>query len=268
VSEHDINDEKEDLERERQEILGQIEEWLELPVLVLGFFWLLLLVVELIWGLSPLLETFVWVIWGVFVMDFSIRFILAPRKVTYLRNNWLTVLSLAVPAVRVFRIARLVRVLRVARATRGLRLVKVVGSLNRGMRALRATMRRRGVGYAIALTLIVTFVGAAGMYAFEQSLMTAEGLNSYADALWWTAMIMTTMGSDFWPQTAEGRILTFLLSVYAFAIFGYMTATLASFFIGREVESDEGELTSHSHLEALQGELQALREEIQRLSEN
>jgi voltage-gated potassium channel len=81
-------------------------------------------------------------------------------------------------------------------------------------------------------------------------------------------MIMTTMGSDFWPQTAEGRILTFLLSVYAFAIFGYMTATLASFFIGREVESDEGELTSHSHLEALQGEIRALREEIQRLSEN
>jgi voltage-gated potassium channel len=213
------------------------------------------------------LDAFVWVIWGIFVADFAIRFVLAPRKAVYLRNNWITVLSLAVPALRVLRIARFVRVLRVARATRSLRLVKVVGSLNRGMRALRATMRRRGVGYAIVLTFIITLVGAAGMYAFESSLMTAEGLNTYADALWWTAMIMTTIGSDFWPQTAEGRILTFLLSVYAFAIFGYLTATLASFFIGREVESGEGELANPRHLEALHKELQALREEIQRLAE-
>lgn len=33
-------------------------------------------------------------------------------------------------------------------------------------------------------------------------------------------MLLTTMGSEYWPQTAEGRILCLLLSVYAFAVFG------------------------------------------------
>ncbi len=83
------------------------------------------------------------------------KIILAPRKLEYLRRHWLSALSLVVPALRVFRI---VRVLRVARAARGLRLVKVVGSLNRGMRALGASMGRRGFGYVTA-TLATYFIG-------------------------------------------------------------------------------------------------------------
>jgi voltage-gated potassium channel len=27
----------------------------------------------------------------------------------------------------------------------------------------------------------------------------------YGNALWWTAMVMTTIGSDYFPKTAEGR---------------------------------------------------------------
>ena len=57
------------------------------------------------------------------------------------------------------------------------------------------------------------------MYDFER-----PGLRSYWDAVWWTAMIMTTIGSDYWPKTTEGRLLALLLSVYAFSIFGYITA--------------------------------------------
>ena len=45
---------------------------------------------------------------------------------------------------------------------------------------------------------------------------------------------MTTMGSDYFPQTAEGRVLCFILAIYAFAVFGYVTATLATFFVGRQ----------------------------------
>lgn len=44
-------------------------------------------------------------------------------------------------------------------------------------------------------------------------------------------MLLTTMGSEYWPQTAEGRILCLLLSVYAFAVFGYVTAAIADYFV-------------------------------------
>jgi voltage-gated potassium channel len=45
-------------------------------------------------------------------------------------------------------------------------------------------------------------------------------------------MTMTTMGADYFPKTGEGRLLGWLLAVYAFAIFGYITATIASYFLG------------------------------------
>lgn len=38
------------LQHERHELLHHLTEWLETPMLVLGFGWLVLLGVELIWG--------------------------------------------------------------------------------------------------------------------------------------------------------------------------------------------------------------------------
>jgi voltage-gated potassium channel len=256
----DIQDqEKKALEKERYQVLAQVEEWLEIPVLILGFFWLILLVIELIWGLSPLLENIFYLTWIIFVVDFFIRFILAPRKLIFLRTNWLTAISLVVPALRVLRIVRVIYILRLAQATRGLRLVAVIGSLNRGMRALRSSFGRRGFGYVVALTLIVALVGAAGMFAFERG---EPGFQTFGDALYWTAMIMTTLGSSSWPVTAEGRILGFLLSLYAFGVFGYVTATLATFFIGQEAEHEEAELAGAKAMNALREEISALREEL------
>jgi voltage-gated potassium channel len=45
-------------------------------------------------------------------------------------------------------------------------------------------------------------------------------------------------------------------------IFGYVTATLATFFIGREAASEETDLAGVQSLKALQDEIQALRAEI------
>jgi voltage-gated potassium channel len=263
TSERPVNEQL--LENERNEVLRQLEEWLEVPMLILGLGWLVLVVLEFTVGLSPLLETVNTVIWVIFVLDFALRFTLAPRKGEYLKSNWLTALSLVLPALRLLRIARLVRLLRVARVARGLRLVRVVGSLNRGMRALGRSMGRRGFGYVLALTLLVTVVGAAGMFAFENEVPAEGGLHTYGNSLWWTAMLMTTMGSDYWPQTPEGRILALILAIYAFAVFGYVTATLASFFIGRDAASEGGEILSAASVNALQAEVAALRSEIRDL---
>lgn len=257
------NQEKEAIDRERFEILGQVEDILEVPVLVLGFVWLVLLVIDLIWGLTPLLETFFYIIWGIFIIDFLLRFILAPYKFQYLRSNWLTAISLMIPALRVFHALRFIRLIRMARAARSLNLVRVVGTINRSMRALRGSFSRRGFGYVTLLTLLVMFAGSAGMFAFERGV---EGFENFSDALWWTAMIMTTLGSGEWPRTPEGRMLGFLLALYGFAVFGYVTATLASFFIGREAEADESELAGSRQIEALKEEIKALREELREAS--
>lgn len=252
------------LSRERSELLRRLEHGLETPMLILAFVWLALLIVELTWGESRWFDLIGTIIWVIFLLDFAVELALAPDKVAYLKRNWLTVISLLIPALRLFRIFRVVRLMRLARASRGLRLIRVVSSLNRSMKALGASLSRRGFGYVLALTLLVTFAGAAGMYAFEKD--SPGGPVNYGEAVWWTAMVMTTMGSQYWPQTAEGRVLCVSLALYAFGVFGYVTATLATFFIGRDAENDEAELAGANQLAALREEVNALREEIRALS--
>lgn len=255
----------EQLQQERWELLERINAATDTPLIALAFVWLGLLVLDFTSGLGPLLQTVSNVIWALFVADFVIEFTIAPHKRAYLRRNWLTAVSLLLPALRVLRFARVVRLLRAARATRSLSLLRLITSLNRGMRALGNVLGRRGVGYVVALTVIVTFAGAAGMYLFEREVARdGVGLSNYGEAVWWTAMIMTTMGSEYWPKTIEGRVLGWLLSLYAFAIFGYITATIASYFVGKDAAAAA---SATPDAEALRSELQALRAQIALLSE-
>lgn len=256
-----------EIESERAQIVRQLDEWLEIPMLVLSIIWLALFVVEMTVGISPFLDTIGNVIWIIFGIDFAVKLILAPKKFEYLKNNWLTLLALALPALRIFRAFRAFRLLRAARAARGLRLVRLLTSINRGMRSLGAAFSRRGFGYVLMLTLIVIFAGAAGMYNFEQGI--GNGFVNYADALWWTAMMITSIGSDYFPKTAEGRMLCLLISVYGFAVFGYVTATLATFFIQRDSETaaERGEpciADLHSELTELKAQIEVLGDRLAR----
>jgi voltage-gated potassium channel len=246
-------------ELRRWALLRRAEAWLEQPMIALGFVWLVLLVIELLWGIGVWLQRTITGIWIVFIFDFFLRLLLAPRKGRYLRRNWLTAFALLIPALRMFRFVRMLPLLR---ATRSVRLIRLVTSLNRSMRALGKTMHRRGFGYVMSLSFLVLFAGAAGMLAFE-NLPGGRGIDSYSEALWWTAMIMTTMGSDYWPQTAEGRVLTFLLALYAFAVFGYVTATLASFFIDQDAADASARVAGEPSLRALHEEIAALRRQLE-----
>lgn len=222
---------------ERLDTLAGLDEWLRTPMLLLSAVWLALVVAELAWGASRLLETIGTVIWVIFLAEFALRLALAPDRLRFLRGNWLSVIALVAPA---FRLLRGFRMFRLARAARGLQLVRVVGTANRGMNALRKAMRRRGLEYVVALTALVNLLGAAGMYAFERAPETEGGFSSFGDALWWTSMLLTTMGSGYWPVTVEGRVLCLLLAGYAFAVFGYITAAFASFFVGRDMAKGDG----------------------------
>lgn len=244
---------------ERNRLLRKIENFFEGPMVFLGFVWLVLLVIELVWGLSRELEYLSVSIWVTFIFDFLLKFILAPRKSIFFKKNWLTAVSLVIPALRIFRL------LRVLRLFRGIRLIKVVASLNRSMRSLAATMQRRGFGYVMLLTVIVILGGAAGMYAIERD---HPGFENYGMALWWTSMRVITAGSDFWPVTSEGRGLAFLLALFGYAIFGYVTATLATFFIGRDAEEEKAPVAGSKEISQLKEMISQLSHKIDELKAN
>lgn len=243
----------------RWRLLRDLDEWLTIPMALLSLAWLAIVAWELVSGSSELLSTLGLVIWIVFIVEFLVRFALAPVKAAFLRQNWLTLLALALPALRLLRG---LRVLRAARALRGVRLVRIVGTANRSMNALRATLARRGFGYVTGLTILVVLLGGAGMLNFENAEEVRGGFPSYWDALWWTGMLVTSIGSEYWPSTVEGRLLTLLLSLYGLAVLGYITATLASFFVGRDAQEKAGPLAGSTDLARLTEEIRALRTQL------
>ncbi len=254
---------REALRQARSDLLETFMRKLERPMIALAFVWLALFIVEAVRGLTPGMRILGSFIWAAFAVEFVVGFVIAPRKLAYLRHNGLKAVALAAPALRIYRVAAVLRLARLGRAAglaRSLRLLRLISSLNRGMNALGRTMRRRGFAYVMVSTLVVVFAGAAGMYGFEGAPAGQPGLASYAESLWWTAMLMTTMGSEYWPRSPEGRALCLALAIYAFSVFGYVTATLASFFVGRDTEEDGAQAA----LEALRAEVAALREALGR----
>jgi voltage-gated potassium channel len=246
---------KERLNKERIELLSQINALFDFPLLLLSIVWLILLIVDFIYGLSPLLERLSLAIWGIFIIDFCIEFYIAPDRKFYVRQNWIVAFSLFLPGLRVLRVFSGLKIAGFASYVRSLNLARVLASFNRSIKTVRQVMRQRGLKYVLFLTILITFLGAAGMYNFEH-----PGLKSYWDAVWWTAMIMTTIGSDYWPKTPEGRIMALVLSIYAFSIFGYITAALASMLVGTEKEKSSKEIAQ------LRSEVQYLSNEIRKLS--
>ena len=56
-----------------------------------------------------------------------------------------------------------------------------------------------------------------------------------------------------------------LLALYAFAVFGYVAATLSTFFIERDAANDDAEIAGAKSIEDLRQEIIALRAEVRSL---
>ncbi len=252
---------REALRDERWQLLAQLHALLARPLLILSFAWVALTILNFTTGLDRPLRLANDGIWALFVANFALEFTIAPRKREYLRGNWLTALSLLLPAFSALRILRVVRLLR------------LVALFKRNVRALRATFGRRGFGFVVTLTAIVALAGAAGMLQCESPAALrmpgradlaagGGGLHGYPETVRWTAMLLTTFGSDSWSVTAAGRLLCWLLALYAFTVCGHITATLASHFV--DVDQGDRQTTGvgPTDIAALHRELAALRAQV------
>ncbi len=228
-------------------LVGRLYRAFEPAFVALSVIWVGLVVWDLaLGGLPKSLEILVYVIWALFIVEFLTGLAIAPARLVYVRHRWLTLISLVLPAFRVLRVFSALRALRAVRVVRTVGLLRVATSLNRGLATVGRTARRRGLGYVLASTAIVIVVGAAGMSFFEapEALGVAAGgglstvgslspSQGFSEALWWTAYAMTS-GAPTIPVTGEGRLLGWVLSVYGLAVFGYLTAVLASHFVDRD----------------------------------
>jgi len=230
-------DDTRQIRHERIRLTVEIERLLDPPATYLAFVFAGALATELVLtaqghSVPAVLGWLQVAIWAFFVVHFVLGFSIAPHKARYLRRNWLTVLSLAVPFLRVIRVLRIVTVLRAAR------LVRIFAGVNRTAGSLRRAMAWNSAGLALGLSATVLVLGSPGLFIFE-----AEAANSpvrtYADALWWAAATLTSVGAGFEPVTVAGRIVALFIMVAGLVLLGYVAGVLSTVLFSRRAKSSD-----------------------------
>lgn len=198
-------------------------------------------------GVLEACENIVWIAWAVFAADYAIRFVIAPHKWSFVKQN---LLDLAVVVLPLLRPLRLVRVL------------ALLSILNRtGTRELRG----RVVVYTAGATVLLITVGALAITDAERGLPGAN-IETLGDGFWWAMTTITTVGyGDRFPVTVTGRFVAAALMVGGIALLGVITATIASWLVERVSEVTETEeAATRVQVELLAEEVRALRAALEK----
>jgi voltage-gated potassium channel len=190
-------------------------------------------------------ESLMYVTWFFFAVDYAIRLYLAEERGKWFLRNWYEFAIVVLPLVRPLKL---------------LRLVTLVGVFQR---SVGTAFRGRVVLYAIGGTGLLIFVSSLAVLEAERN-DPASSIKTFADALWWAAVTVTTVGyGDFYPVTHTGRLIALGLMTAGIALLGVITATLASWMIQRVAEQDErSEAATRAQVADLSNQIQALRTEL------
>jgi voltage-gated potassium channel len=222
------------LQRARE--LGAYEEWqrrTDKPMLIISILFLLVILVPVVFTSLPLsvrntltvIETILWI---VFVVDYLVRFLLAPKRWRFFWTHIPELVVISVPALRPLRSLQVLRLLRLGG----------VGTV--ANRLARRSLQGHAVLLVSAITLILVLTMAGIALIFERGSPHAT-ITSYPEALWWALSTVTTVGyGDIYPVTSGGRLAGLLLMLAGIALAGIITAAVAAWFVQSVVkQADE-----------------------------
>ncbi len=203
------------------------ESMTDVPLMVLAVATIPLLVVEANatapWTTAAAIAN--WTIWACFATDLAVRTAQARGQWRrYLLTHWydvaivgVTVIPYLLP-IRALRSMHAIRILRAARV-----IVYAVRVWHTAIRIWQGLIGRQMI---VAMPVVVT-AGATGIWFAESG--TNSTLGNFGDALWWAMVTVTTVGyGDIAPVTAAGRVIAAALMVVGIALFGIVTANIAS----------------------------------------
>jgi voltage-gated potassium channel len=225
----------------------------DMPMMVISIAWLPVLIIPLVANLSPganeTITAIDYVIWALFVVEYSVRLYLVPRRWDFVKHHVVDLIVIAVPPLRPLRVLRLLRLLR---------LVKVAAIVIEALRRMRSILSHKSFHFVLLTAAILVFAIAAVVLGFERHTPHSE-IHDYPDALWWAMSTVTTVGyGDKVPVTATGRGLAVVLMLVGIGLVGVLTATIASFFVEQRTKESTNELTE------IREELRLIREHLVR----
>ncbi|SCL34619.1 voltage-gated potassium channel [Micromonospora nigra] len=204
--------------------LNGLARRLDKPMGVLGVLFLLLVLGQAVSrdaSVGTALTVASWVLWAVFVAEFTLRAWLARHCAReFWKRNWWQVIFLAVPFLR---FARAATALRAARGT------GVVAAAVRGSRSAGRLLTDRLAWLAVTTATIILAAG--------QLLLVTDSYPTYGQALH-DVTLTTITGEPLSATDGFSQVLELVLAAYSVAVFGTLAGALGAFFLSRERDTD------------------------------
>ena len=153
----------------------------------------------------------------VYLVDILVRTALARRKWHYFITHPVGILSVIIPAIRLFF----------------------------SLRLLRSMFRKGNLIHFLIVAVVLMANFTVIVFGFERNAPDAN-IHSIGIALWWACVTVFTVGyGDYYPVTAGGRIFAVLLMALGLVVAAVITAQIASSFMdqaaARRASAGEGE---------------------------
>jgi len=186
------------------------------------------------------------IMWGLFIVDFVVRFAVTPHRWSFIKHHIIDLVALVLPFAR------------------PLRALRALGVATLALRKFGSRVRYRVLVHVGTIAIFVWFI--AGL-AITQAERGAPGANieTVGDGWWWSFMTMATVGfGDRYPVTLEGRIIGALIVISGLALLGTLTAAIATWFINsskreEDVVLEAGEQKIFDEVTELRKEIAELR---------
>ncbi|MFC4124771.1 potassium channel family protein [Nocardia rhizosphaerae] len=227
------------------------ERTTNLPLTVLAVFFLAIYAWRVLdTDVSPRLDTaLLWAdiaIWLAFAVDYVVRLRLSTARPRFVRNHLLDLLVVLVPPFRPLRLVRAALLL--------------IDGLNRVTKP-----RTRLSTFVGTTSLLIVVLSSLAFFDAEYGAPDSK-VKTFGDALWWSAVSVTTVGyGDVYPVTAEGRLVSLVLMFLGIGLISFAIGTMTSWVVEQLKTVDDAADRTERSLTELVDEVRALRTEVAEL---
>lgn len=226
---------------------------LELPMLFVVLWIPLQWYLEETQTIAPLLGRIAdWLVWLAFFAETFLLSMLVRNRRAYLRGNWMNLVIVVGGMPLLWKFTPLVGLLRSFRLVLG---VMILARLSKSVRML---LSRHQLGNTLVAAFVTMVMSGIIISRIDPSIGTVW------DGMWWAWVTMSTVGyGDVVPHSAAGRLFGALLILFGVVLLSLLTANLAAFFIGGNVEKAErGEKAAERMLKDISARLERIERKL------
>lgn len=217
--------------------LDRWRRWTDVPLLLLAVGSLPLLLLEIIADrLTEHDRTFLTavnvLVFLAFSIDYIVELAITDDRATYVRTHWASLLVVISQFLALLPALGFLGILRAARALRAVgAVVRVIGIGAATREHGRAFFKEKAASVAFGMAGL-TLITSAVAFTLAEDVGDGRRVNSFFDALWWSAATITTVGyGDIYPVTGIGRIIAVFTMVVGISTLATVTARIAQFLM-------------------------------------